>query len=219
MPLPFDPPLNEPEALAVFQQAELEANLYAPPTGPVTHAKVTRIVYSAFHHNPAPALTPEALLAVGAIGVAAVAGVLLFSGVRKKTMDVDFNPIEFPQIRLHILGRRLEGEYASRVTNTGELPLFSSTVTERLNEAVTQAQSQLLEYSKQAGSMAAKAVWDNRHLFQLSGWDILKALWDFFVHKRITIRTTVRISEVVFFAKDFDIVATIPIRKLDISLR
>jgi hypothetical protein len=219
MPLPFSPPINDIEALAVFQQAQIEANLFAPPAGPVTHAKVARIAYSAFHHNPAPALTPEAMLAVGAIGVAAVAGVLLFSGVREKVMDVDFQPFEFPEIRLHILGRRLEGEYASRVTNTGELPLFSSTVTEQLNEAVTQAQSQLLGYTKQAGYMAAKAVWDNRHLFQLSGWDILKALWDFFVHKRITIRSTVRISEVVFFAKDFDIVATIPIRKLSISLR
>mgnify|MGYP001612439881 CR=1 FL=1 len=219
MPLPFNPPLNEPEALLVFQQAENEVNRYSPPAGPVTHAKVTRVLYSAFAHNPTPALTPEALLAVGGIGVAAVLGVLLLSGVRKKIMDVDFQPIEFPEIRLHILGRRLEGEYASRVTNTGELPLFSSMVTERLNEAVTQAQSQILEYTKQAGYMAAQAVWDNRHLFQLSGWDILKALWDFFVHKRITIRSKVRISEVVFFAKDFDILATIPVRKLNVSLR
>lgn len=130
-----------------------------------------------------------------------------------KIIDVDVKPKEISRATFYITRATIEGEFGVEVTNTGLLPLLSAT----LKDMEKVKGIKLYEETKKLGFLAPRKKTIQVFKFKVSGWNVVRALWQYFLTKTIETECTARVSDITFFAKDFKIRARIPVRKLEVK--
>ena len=191
MPTPGGAPFqigNEPgtpeEAYALIS-ALTDATAAAPEPGPATV-----LSYSITDIFPLGSLLPPPQL----------------DGKPHRVMELDVLPEEFLRIDAYVIGRRIEGDFQIMLRNkSSEIDIPSGEVTTFLDTIEENAQARLIDGVSNTSQPIPKGEIAKKVIpFIFNGtWALIKAIWEYLVHKRITVRLDMPVRIPGFETPDF----------------
>lgn len=114
-----------------------------------------------------------------------------------RLMDLDILPDSFPRIEVRVWSRKMEGEFVKMLRNNSpDIDIPAGQLATTLETAASDARAKLLDAvvgvmdAIPKGQVAQQL---SQFVFQGS-WTLIKAVWEYLVYKRITVRLDVPVS-------------------------
>lgn len=150
----------------------------------------------------------------------------LKKGKPHRQMQLDVLPDSFPRIDVHVLGRRMEGQFIKNlVNNSDEIDIPAGSLSTTLDTAEESAQARLLDAVQGSSDAIPKGymIQQASEFVFRGAWTLIKAIWEYLVHKTITVDLDVPVDVPGYETDDYIVDslrqqfvsnATIPVREV-----